>query len=127
MRIDSLMTEIPASDVARTASGVALMLGWLTIAVIYAVRPRGRSAGEKWRDPSSITGIAIESVGFALVWGARSSHGLFGAPTAIRAALTALVFALVAASTWMAGAAVRTLGKQWSITARVLNDHQLVV
>jgi protein-S-isoprenylcysteine O-methyltransferase Ste14 len=39
---------------------------------------------------------------------------------------TILVVVVVIVSLWMISAAVRVLGKQWSLQARVLEDHKLV-
>ncbi len=39
---------------------------------------------------------------------------------------TILVIVVVIVSLWMISAAVRVLGKQWSLQARVLEDHKLV-
>jgi protein-S-isoprenylcysteine O-methyltransferase Ste14 len=39
---------------------------------------------------------------------------------------TILVIAVILVSLWMMFSAVRVLGKQWSLQARVLEDHKLV-
>ena len=41
-------------------------------------------------------------------------------------ALSVLAMVLAVASVWFCAAAVRTLGKQWSLAARVLEGHKLV-
>ena len=40
--------------------------------------------------------------------------------------MTALTIAIGAASVWLCGAAVRTLGKQWTYQARVVEGHELI-
>jgi len=44
----------------------------------------------------------------------------------VEIALAVLTMALAIGSVWFVSVAVRTLGKQWSITARVLEAHKLI-
>ena len=44
----------------------------------------------------------------------------------LQAAIALVACALVAFALWMISAAVRTLGKQWALAARVVEDHALI-
>ena len=47
-------------------------------------------------------------------------------PPAVEIALAIVTMALAVASVWFCSAAIRTLGKQWSLAARVVEGHKLV-
>jgi protein-S-isoprenylcysteine O-methyltransferase Ste14 len=51
----------------------------------------------------------------------------FALPPGLQDILSLAAIPLAAASVWLAMSAVRTLGKQWSVGARLIRDHQLVV
>ena len=51
---------------------------------------------------------------------------MFPPNRSLEIALSVLTMLLAVASVWFCGAAVRTLGKQWSLAARVLEGHKLV-
>ena len=51
---------------------------------------------------------------------------MFPPNKSLEIALSVLTMVLAVASVWFCGAAVRTLGKQWSLAARVLEGHKLV-
>jgi protein-S-isoprenylcysteine O-methyltransferase Ste14 len=70
-------------------------------------------------------------VAFALVWSLRRppfspifNPGWLGWPFDI--AVAVIILALVVGSLWMVATAVRTLGKQWSLTARLVEGHALI-
>jgi protein-S-isoprenylcysteine O-methyltransferase Ste14 len=77
---------------------------------------------------TSLFGIVLQGVGFALVW---RWHGLTPIPLMPASYLAQWAIALAAAvfafaSVLFAVAAIRTLGKQWSLVARVVEGHLLV-
>ena len=73
-------------------------------------------------------GIALQGAGYALAWSCRRQPftpiAPFGEFFEIAAAV--LTMALSIGSVWFCSAAVRTLGKQWSLAARVLEGHKLI-
>ena len=107
--------------------GFLVLLGWMAIGAILWTRPKGEQGPEKRRDRLSIVGMLIQGLGFGIAWGFRQSlesQPWTASPAAI--ARTSMVVLLLAASVWLMLAAVRTLGRQWSLTARVLETHRLV-
>src|SRR2546423_83828 len=80
------------------------------------------------REPTSVFAIVLQSVGFAIVWWWHGRPSIPVMPASHLAqwaiALTAVVLAF--ASVVFAVAAIRTLGKQWSLMARVVEGHLLV-
>jgi len=108
------------------ATPIAFMVGGILFAAALVRQrlsiPRGKEAGAK-RSPGSLIGIALQGLGFALVTGpTRMPLSLDGwaAPRTIAVALCALGAA--ALFQW----AARTMGRNWSLVARVREDHQLV-
>ena len=107
--------------------------GMLFGGALLAARIRQRRAGSAAsatasRDLASWAGMALQGVGFAIVWGANRSHDYFW-PGMGLGGMTVLAFATVTlafGSAMLGLLAVRELGKQWSLTARVLDAHELV-
>ncbi|CAN5220017.1 hypothetical protein BH11PSE14_BH11PSE14_21900 [soil metagenome] len=109
-----------------------LMLAWLllgTMLVIARMRQRGQRGDGQRRDLRSWMGLGLQGVGFAIAWGVHRPTGaslLPGMGPTSDWMLALATAALAMASSLFACSAIRTLGKQWSLTARVLDSHQLV-
>ena len=102
--------------------------GWLALVAVFLLRKRGEGAPARHSDRRSLLGMALEGVGFAMVAGVRRPRGplLPGGPAGAESAMAALAVILVAVSVGLVASAVRTLGKQWSLTARVMEGHALI-
>jgi protein-S-isoprenylcysteine O-methyltransferase Ste14 len=118
------MIEMSVADVAF---GVVIA-GWLIFAGAMLAAWRHSGQVERRRDRSSVAGLVLQTLGYAAV---------FRAPRAVAAPLLAqtlvpglllcaLTVVLTAGSVWMVTSAVRTLGRQWSLAARVIEGHELV-
>ncbi len=111
---------------------LGVILGWLLLGgVMLRARLRQSGAGKaQRRDLASWFGLALQGLGFAVAWGSRAdtdSTLISLVPPAGQWLLAALATSLALASALFAGAAIRELGKQWSLTARLLQGHELVV
>jgi len=116
------------SEAAITVPDAALILGgWIALWAILMTRPRGEKSPERRRDRRSTFGIVLQGVGFGIAWGFRRSlTAVPWVPSAAAVARTAGIVLLLGLSLLLVFAAVRRLGKQWSLTARVLESHRLV-
>ena len=78
--------------------------------------------------PVSIAGIAIQGLGYAAMWMLERPRWTPIVPLpGVLAYLPPIVaVALATGSLWMATASLRTLGKEWSLEARVVEGHRLV-
>lgn len=101
---------------------------WVVFIVLFlALHPRGLRV-EIRRAPGWWTGLVLQVAGYAAAFsfirpfGAPHAHAPL--PLEIALAISALVIA--ASSTWMVIKAIRTLGKQWAVPARVIEGHELV-
>jgi protein-S-isoprenylcysteine O-methyltransferase Ste14 len=78
--------------------------------------------------PVSILGIAVQGLGYAAIWllERRRFTPIVPLPGPLAYLPPLISVALAVASLWMATASLRTLGKEWSLEARVIEDHRLV-
>jgi protein-S-isoprenylcysteine O-methyltransferase Ste14 len=116
------------SGTLSTAGRFGIIAGWLGFVGGVWLRRRPPAAGDRARDRGSLVGILIQAIGFAMVWGPRRSDGTPIVPMSLVTwlILTVLAIALALASAWLGVSAIRTLGKQWSLQARITTDHQLI-
>lgn len=111
------------------ATIVVMVLGWIGFSVGFALRrreARGRTARRDW---VSLLGIALQMAGFGVAWSLRREPA--GSPFIGRGFVPQMLFfvltlLLAGWSAWAVIGAVRALGKQWSIQARVLENHELI-
>lgn len=110
----------------------AVMLCWMVFAATFLLRRRPKATGpEARRDPRSWAGILLQGAAYSLVWmGQRApmppKSGFLPLPALAEVALSLLTFAVAVASVWLTVTAVRTLGKQWALPARLVEGHKLI-
>jgi protein-S-isoprenylcysteine O-methyltransferase Ste14 len=107
---------------------VIVMLCWGAVAFAFLFRKRGGATEERKRDPRAMAGLLLEAAGYVIVWMFRRNTAyLFPLPGVTFDIFIGVVVCLLALfSAWLVAAAVRTLGRQWAVAARVLEGHQLV-
>jgi protein-S-isoprenylcysteine O-methyltransferase Ste14 len=109
---------------------VWVMLCWFIFAGSFVWRRKPPSPPDQKRNRGSLVGLALQGLSYAIVW---SVHREFLTPivsgSSLRETLSVVgnVIAMVAAaaSVWLVIAAVKTLGKEWSLTARLVEGHKL--
>jgi len=104
-----------------------VMLSWFVFAGVFFFRKKPEAAPEQKRVSASISGVALQGVGYAIVW---SIHRPAFSPVApfsreIEIVVAVGTVAIACASVGIVMAAVKTLGKEWSITARLVEGHRL--
>jgi protein-S-isoprenylcysteine O-methyltransferase Ste14 len=107
---------------------IVVVGSWLVFAA-FVLRKRGSAVGPaRGRDPASRAGIGLQATAYALAWWARRAPAtpLFGSGALPEGALALLASGLAVFSVWLALRAIRTLGREWSLEARVLEGHRLV-
>ena len=96
--------------------------------MLWAARRHSQKEAANTRDYTSVFGIALQGLGFAIVWAWRGSPSIPLIPQSDLVqwiiAITAVVLAF--GSVLLLIAAIRTLGKQWSLVARVVDSHALI-
>jgi protein-S-isoprenylcysteine O-methyltransferase Ste14 len=107
-----------------------VILCWIFFAGIFLLRKKPPKAPEAKRDRTATLGIALQMVAYFLV-GFQPPWRPFLPPVAFLSGIRGIVFsvftvAIAAASGWLLEAAVRTLGKQWALRARLVEGHKLI-
>src|SRR4051812_45148003 len=108
----------------------AVILCWVVFAAIFVFRKGPPKGPEVKRDRGAFFGIALQGCAYFLVW-FQPPRSAFLPPGAASAGGTGIAYAvftvgIAAASVWLVMVAVRTLGKQWAVVARLVEDHKLI-
>jgi protein-S-isoprenylcysteine O-methyltransferase Ste14 len=103
---------------------------WFAFAGVFLLRKRTGNAPEAKRDRLSLVGIGLQMCGYALVW-FQPPRSAFLPPVAALSGGAGIAYgvftvAVAVASVWLVAAAVRTLGRQWALAARVVEGHKLI-
>jgi protein-S-isoprenylcysteine O-methyltransferase Ste14 len=102
----------------------AILLGWVVFCVVMLVHRRLRNEKVAERALGSWTGIFIQAIGFSVIWMLRRAPGSL--PPAADAAMSRAADCCGLVAIAVGVAAIWTLGRQWSVDARVLPEHKLV-
>lgn len=113
-----------------TAAGfVSIVLLWFGFAAIFLLRKKPGASTDATHAPRSWAGLILQSLGFMPVWAIRRVpvfspliDGYYG----LNIVLQVAAIALAAFSVWLVMAAVKELGRQWSLEARLIEGHKLV-
>jgi len=113
-------------DIAARAT---VALCWMVLGVAALLRWKPWHDPERKRDPAEFLGLIVQGVAHAMVWLIRRQRFTPIVPLSapIEIALAVVSIALGIGSVWMILAAIRTLGKQWSVVARLCEAHKLVI
>jgi protein-S-isoprenylcysteine O-methyltransferase Ste14 len=111
-----------------TLAFVAILLSWLAFVFIFLGHKKPPAPPDKKRDPASFTGVVLQGLSYALLWILRREWftPIFGSGKLLEITLALVTVLLAIASVWLCAAALRTLGVQWSLAARVVEGHKLV-
>jgi len=118
------------AELVQTIVFIAVMAGWFAFAAIFIFRKQPPSEPTRKREQTSIIGLALQGLSYAIVWSAwrrPPSPFIEGSGILLEIVLAVLTLAIEFCSIWLVLSAVRALGKQWSLTARVTEGHKLVV
>ncbi|HEX8635952.1 MAG TPA: isoprenylcysteine carboxylmethyltransferase family protein [Pyrinomonadaceae bacterium] len=124
---------LPISDYAlHVAVGVVVAGAWVAFELVFFSflrRRRAQAGAERGRARASRIGLALQSLSYAVLLAfMRERFTHLGSPgRALDIAVALLTIALAVGSVWLVWSALDALGAQWSLTARVLADHKLIV
>jgi protein-S-isoprenylcysteine O-methyltransferase Ste14 len=106
---------------------VTVMLCWFVFAGTFLLRKKPPSPPDRKREPASLFGVALQGVAYGLVWGVRRPMftPIFAASALVSLVASVLAICAAVSSVWLVVAAVNTLGKEWSLTARLVEGHKL--
>jgi protein-S-isoprenylcysteine O-methyltransferase Ste14 len=108
----------------------AVILCWFFFTAIFIFRKSSPKAPDAKRDRRASVGIFLQMVGYFLVF-FQPPHKEFLPPLAALSGIAGIVFSVFTvgiafASILLIASAVRFLGKQWAIRARLVDDHELI-
>ncbi|HEY0099570.1 MAG TPA: isoprenylcysteine carboxylmethyltransferase family protein [Pyrinomonadaceae bacterium] len=122
---------LPLSDYALHAVVFGVVVAsWFVFGLAFALflRRKPSQGTERRRDSSSKLGFALQGASYAFVWAFMRQTFTHIAPLGQLPdiALGLVTIALATGSVWFMLSAMQRLGKQWSLTARVLEGHNLI-
>lgn len=109
-----------------------VLVCWLLFAGAFLFRRRPQDAPQRVRRNSSVVGIVLVGIGFAIVWSQNRPAGSplidLGLPLGppLARLFDALAILSAAGSVWLTAASIRTLGKQWNLRAALVERHTLI-
>src|SRR5665811_1813236 len=118
----------PTPLALATLAGVILC--WFVFAGIFLLRKRTPKVPEAKRDRMATLGIVLQICGYFLVFFQPPGQP-FLPPVAALSGFVGIAFSvftvgIAAGSGWLIETAVRTLGRQWALRARLVEDHKLI-
>ena len=111
------------------AAFVVVLVCWVGFAGVFFLRKRPAKAATRTRNLASMVGVMVQGLGFACVWTLRRPIGvpIVPLPGLLQVIPAFFAMGLAGFSLWLAWIAIRTLGKEWSIEARLVEGHRLVI
>jgi protein-S-isoprenylcysteine O-methyltransferase Ste14 len=107
-----------------------VVVSWFVFAFVFFrfLLRKPPTGAESRRDSTSTLGLALQGASYAFVWAFMREKFTHIAPLGKfpDIAVAVVTVALVVGSVWLMRSAFGTLGKQWSLTARVLEGHKLI-
>ncbi len=115
------------TDAIGLTTLILVLVPWIGVAVSLLFRKQREEPAETKRAPAATWGIAMQSLCFPLVWSLpRPYWWPFPRSIAGEIVLAVGAVALTWGSALLCFWAIRTLGKQWTYRARVIEGHELV-
>jgi protein-S-isoprenylcysteine O-methyltransferase Ste14 len=123
------MTEQAPDAIAKFVF-YSVMACWMVFAVTFLLRKRPSTGQVTRRDWTATFPILIQVAGASLLWFPRLQRTrfspIFAMPKAPELVLAVLTVACAVFSVWLVNSAVRRLGKQWAVSARLVEGHKLI-
>jgi len=119
-----------SADLAGRVAFYGLIVCWWLFALTFWLRKRPPRAREAKRDLKSYFGLLLQAAGYFIVWVGPLRRGRFSLagsePQWLAWTMALLTVAIAAASVVLVIWAARRLGKQWSLGARLVENHALI-
>jgi protein-S-isoprenylcysteine O-methyltransferase Ste14 len=117
------------NDRLAEAAAACLAITWVLFGAIFLVGRKGAAANTARQDTTSRVGFVMQLVAYTIVFSFYRTYfsPLVPMSKTFEVILTALTIAIGFGSIWFCYAAVRTLGKQWALVARIIEGHELIM
>jgi protein-S-isoprenylcysteine O-methyltransferase Ste14 len=105
-----------------------MMAAWFAFGILFFARKKAPAAPESKRERTAILGIVLQGASYGIAW---SVHRPFFSPIvalskAFEIGLGVFTMLVAGGSVWFVSSAIKTLGKQWSLAARLIEGHKLI-
>ncbi len=123
------MEFLETANTAQKVAFYAVVTCWWIFLLTFWLKKRPPQARETKRDWTSLIGMFLQGVAYFFVWSfplRKHSSPVASGSQVLQWGLTVLTVAIAVASTWLVNAAVRRLGKQWALAARLVEGHTLI-
>lgn len=115
------------TDAVGLTALILVSLSWIIFGLTFLLRKKTPDVQEAKRAPVSSLGIFLQSISFALIWLLGRTRWWPFPPSFVgELVLAGVAVTLAFASSVFCLLAVRTLGKQWTYRARVIEGHELI-
>jgi len=107
----------------------AVLAAWVVFALGFAIRKRAPAAPSRRRAPFAFVGMIFQAIAMALIWSVRRvplAAPIVPARPMLSAVVGAGAIVVAWLGVWLMLWAIRTLGRQWAVEARLVDDHQLI-
>lgn len=115
---------------AAKAAFYGVIVCWWWFGLTFWLRKRPPRSREAKRDLRSYLGLVLQAAGYFVVWyfplRRQQISPIVSGPEWLAWTMAALSVGISVGSAWLVNAAARRLGKQWSLGARLVEDHTLI-
>jgi protein-S-isoprenylcysteine O-methyltransferase Ste14 len=124
------LTILETPHLAARVAFYGMIVCWWAFGLTFWLRKAPPRARETKRDRTSLVGLLLQGVAYFVVWNRPLQQGnisqdIFASPAA-QWGWTVLVVAIAVASVWLVNSAARHLGKQWALSAHLVEGHTLI-
>jgi protein-S-isoprenylcysteine O-methyltransferase Ste14 len=105
-----------------------VIFSWFVFGAAFLFRKKAPATVKKVRQSKSVVGIILVGAGYLLVWSIRRpvNTPIIEFSIFLTYAIDFLAVVIAIVSIWFMLTAVRELGKQWNVTAILVEDHKLI-
>jgi protein-S-isoprenylcysteine O-methyltransferase Ste14 len=118
-----------ASYYASVGAFAVVIICWFVFAGAFLLRKKPAVTKDAVNAPKSWLGIALQGVSYGLVWALHRTpifSPFVGENYILNIVLQVMAVVFSVSSVLLTMAAIRELGKQWSLEARLVEGHKLV-
>jgi protein-S-isoprenylcysteine O-methyltransferase Ste14 len=105
----------------------SVVIAWFAFVLVFLTREKLPKSPDSKRDSRSVKGLVLQGLSFAIVWGAHRPYftPIIRSSKAVEVLVSIVAMTIAFASVAITTLAVKALGKEWSLTARVVEGHKL--
>ncbi|MGD9561816.1 MAG: isoprenylcysteine carboxylmethyltransferase family protein [Pyrinomonadaceae bacterium] len=111
------------------ASFTIVLVCWFIFAGLFILKKRAEKAPDAVKAPKSWLGLGLQGISYAFVWAVMRQpllSSFTGEYYLLNIVLQVAAVALSTSSVILTMSAIRELGKQWSLQARLVEGHKLI-